>query len=114
MFFGNTFVFIQFYGLEKIDFETRKTVFWYLTGSALLGVICMLGFKSNEVSTNDTDNESQVIKITPTKALQKAFQMFRTKHMMLLSLSSVYSGIVFGGKKVSIFQGRKHKYLKTE
>ncbi len=43
MFFGNSFVFWQFEGKDKIDLDTRNVVFGVLTGVAVIGV-CFLGF----------------------------------------------------------------------
>lgn len=90
MFFGNTLVFIKFYGLEKIDLETRRLIFWVLSCFASFGVLCMLGLKKINVVEPEDTRSNLVLSKT---ALEKSLKLFSTKKMMLLSVTSIYTGI---------------------
>ena len=87
--FGNLFVFYEFRGQEIIGYDTRLMVFSILTAIGGIGVFVMLfltkpGSVSGAVRVETTGS--------PAQALRKSFALFKTKEMMLLSLTFFYTG----------------------
>ncbi|XP_064087813.1 UNC93-like protein MFSD11 isoform X1 [Macrobrachium nipponense] len=96
MLFGNIFVFYQFMGKDHIDQHTRTVVFIVLTIVAVIGIgIMLLLPQPGSTGSGRTDDLGG-----PYNALKKSFALFRTKDMLLLSLTFFYTGI-----ELSFFSG---------
>ena len=98
MFLGNLFVYFQFQGKTHIDLETRQLVFGVLIGVAVVGIIFLATLRktsrterhSIENIKKSDINESEQNGITD--AFKKAYKLFFTSRMLLLSLTFIYTG----------------------
>lgn len=97
--FGNLFVFFEFKGETIIQIPTINIVFGSLLGICCLGtllffVLHMPTAETLTITDNSVENKG------PVRALVKAFQLFKTLDMILLSLTFFYTGI-----ELSFFSG---------
>ncbi|XP_059473411.1 UNC93-like protein MFSD11 [Neocloeon triangulifer] len=102
MFFGNTFVFFMFQGKTIIDKETRSLVFIVLLVVSAVGILFLLVLRTT-VSSSGSEEEAQTplpAASGPLYALKRAFSLFLTKEMMLLSCTFFYTGV-----ELSFFSG---------
>ncbi|XP_076046770.1 UNC93-like protein MFSD11 isoform X2 [Oratosquilla oratoria] len=94
--FGNLFVYYQFQGQDIIGYHTRLVVFSVLTVVAVIGVLIMLFLpKPGSSNSGRTDNLGG-----PYQALKSSFALFKTRDMLLLSVTFFYTGI-----ELSFFSG---------
>ncbi|CAB3373110.1 Hypothetical predicted protein [Cloeon dipterum] len=102
MFFGNTFVYFVFQGKTHIDEETRTLVFLVLLGVSAVGIVFLLILRPTN-STNAAEVEAQAplpSENGPLHALKRAFALFTTQEMLLLSCTFLYTGV-----ELSFFSG---------
>ncbi|XP_049835274.1 UNC93-like protein MFSD11 [Schistocerca gregaria] len=97
MFFGNLFVYFKFQGKTHIDHETRMVVFIVLIVLAAVGIVFLLVLRPAERADGEMVGKDTT---GPLTALKKAFRLFFTKDMMLLTLTFFYTGI-----ELSFFSG---------
>lgn len=90
MFFGNLLVFFTFQGKTHIDVETRTIVFSVLVAVGILGTV-MLACLRRPIADQDVATELTA-PATPRQAFLDAIQLFKTKRMILLSITFVYTG----------------------
>lgn len=95
MVFGNIFVYFQFRGQTIIDEHTRYVVFGALTAVSFLGLLVLVLLPKPGQGSGREDIAS-----TPTEELVKSLKLFRTKEMMLLSVTFLYTGL-----ELSFFSG---------
>ncbi|XP_047485284.1 UNC93-like protein MFSD11 [Penaeus chinensis] len=94
--FGNIFVYYMFMGKDTIDSGTRLVVFAALTGVALIGLGILLALpKPGAGGSGRQDDMGGAL-----NALKKSFELFRTRDMLLLSVTFFYTGI-----ELSFFSG---------
>ncbi|XP_050084205.1 UNC93-like protein MFSD11 [Anopheles aquasalis] len=98
MFFGNLLVFFTFQGKTHIDVETRTIVFSVLVAVGILGTV-MLSCLRRPIADQDAATELTA-PATPKQAFVDAIQLFKTKRMILLSITFVYTGL-----SLSFFSG---------
>ncbi|XP_054713785.1 LOW QUALITY PROTEIN: UNC93-like protein MFSD11 [Uloborus diversus] len=100
--FGNIFVFFTFQGKSEIDDQTRYTVFGVLLGVAIVGIVLMLFLRTNKSDSITlstlTSGEPEVS--GAKEEFVKAFKLLKTKEMLLLALSFLYTGL-----ELSFFSG---------
>ena len=89
MFIGNTFVYVQFRGLDSIDATTRMTVVIVLASIASLGMIVIILLPK---ARPEEGMEEAVQGRGPVRALKDAGHLFMTKHMLLLCTTFFYTG----------------------
>ncbi|KAF2360769.1 Ion channel regulatory protein UNC-93 [Trinorchestia longiramus] len=90
MVFGNLFVFFQFRGQDVIDKHTRMIVFSGLTVVSVIGLVVLLFLPRPGVGAGRADSVG-----SPTQQLLKSIMLFRTKEMLLLSVTFFYTGPAF-------------------
>ena len=88
-FIGNTFAYFVFRGEEYISTETRSMVGAVLLALTLAGVVTMIFLRPVTSASVDTNNTSE----SPAAALKNAGRFFLTRHMLLLSVTFLYSGL---------------------
>lgn len=108
LFIGNLFVYFTFSG-PTISASTRNTVFWVLTGVAILGGLLLATLRKapqnmeigEAEGISSADKELQIpepVKEKPLKAawhaLRDSFRLFITGKMMLLSITFFYAGLI--------------------
>lgn len=99
MFLGNLFVYFQFKGKSgHIDLGTRQLVFGVLIGVAVIGIIFLATLRQsnrrehNSIENIKKENASDAEQDGITDAFKKAIKLFFTPHMLLLSLTFIYTG----------------------
>jgi hypothetical protein len=100
MFFGNLFVFFQFQGKTHIDQETRTLVFSVLIAVGILGFVFLASLRRVDsiqvVHADDPEEDEAAASPTNMEGMLAAFkssvQLFRTKEMILLSITFFYTG----------------------
>lgn len=87
--FGNLFVYFKFEGQSKIHSETRMMVFGVLLGVGIVGILVLLVLRGGgrDVVEDNTPAPS------PRTAFVNALKLFKTKEMLLLSITFAYTGI---------------------
>ncbi|XP_052867864.1 UNC93-like protein MFSD11 isoform X1 [Anopheles cruzii] len=98
MFFGNLLVFFTFQGKTHIDEETRTIVFSVLIVVGILGTIMLACLRHPATDHNAPIELTQAVR--PKEAFINAIRLFKTKRMMLLSITFVYTGL-----SLSFFSG---------
>ncbi|CAG9771130.1 unnamed protein product [Ceutorhynchus assimilis] len=96
MFVGNTFVYFVFRGKDTVDSTTRQIVVWVLSAIALAGLVVMVFFPKPPKKEEDADTEHIPAPSGPVAALKGAVRLFFTKNMLLLSVTSLYTGLELG------------------
>jgi len=91
MLIGNTFVFFQFAGKDDIDTKTRTVVTMTLLGVGVAGTLVFLLLRPTDAWSAGNDSTASG---GPTAALKKAFAIFLTKDMILLSITNFYTGLL--------------------
>jgi preprotein translocase subunit SecG len=95
MFFGNTFVYFMFQGKTHIDEATRSMVFLVLLAVSGVGIIFLLILRPSGTANSSEDGAAQTplpAESGPMHALKRAFALFTTKEMLLLSCTFFYTG----------------------
>ncbi|XP_035210006.1 UNC93-like protein MFSD11 [Stegodyphus dumicola] len=100
--FGNIFVYFQFQGLSEIDERSRFVVYGVLLGISLAGVSLLLCLRSStsdsatltDLTSTGSENVGALVE------LKKAFTLFKSKEMILLAITFIYTGI-----ELSFFSG---------
>jgi len=90
MLIGNTFVYFQFRGLEDVDKDTRTVVTMTLLGVGLVGTAVFLLLRP----TSSWSGSDSTAAGGPYAALKRAFAIFITKDMLLLSITNFYTGLM--------------------
>ncbi|XP_067137133.1 UNC93-like protein MFSD11 [Centruroides vittatus] len=90
--FGNLFVFFEFKGEEIIQIHTINIVFGGLLGVCCFGTILFFALRATTSTTvaitgDSSDNEG------PIRAFVRAFRLFKTLDMILLSITFFYTGL---------------------
>ena len=85
---GNTFVFFTFQGKEDIDKTTRTTVVLVLLSLCVAGSLTFLLLRPTPWATDSAVTEG------PIKIIRSSFNLFRTKQMLLLSVTFFYTGLL--------------------
>ncbi|XP_042877916.1 UNC93-like protein MFSD11 isoform X2 [Penaeus japonicus] len=88
--FGNIFVYYMFMGKQTIDHGTRLVVFSALTGVALIGLAILLALPKPGAGGSGRQDDMG----GPLNALKKSFELFKTRDMLLLSVTFFYTGLV--------------------
>lgn len=86
--FGNIFVYYMFMGKDTIDSGTRLVVFAALTGVALVGLAILLALPKPGADGSGRQDDMG----GPLNALKKSFELFKTRDMILLSVTFFYTG----------------------
>ncbi|XP_063612248.1 UNC93-like protein MFSD11 isoform X1 [Penaeus indicus] len=94
--FGNIFVYYMFMGKDTIDSGTRLVVFAALTGVALVGLAILLALPKPGADGSGRQDDMG----GPLNALKKSFELFKTRDMILLSVTFFYTGLA-----LSFFSG---------
>ncbi|KFB39669.1 AGAP000311-PA-like protein [Anopheles sinensis] len=98
MFFGNLLVFFTFQGKTHIDERTRNVVFSVLIAVAIIGLVMLACLRH---PATDRDAPVEVTSpVRPKEAFLNAVRLFRTKRMLLLCITFVYTGL-----SLSFFSG---------
>lgn len=125
MFFGNLFVYFQFQGKTHIDAGTRSMIFAVLISVAVIGVVFLATLKRTaavSVAPARAEDEETVVRVVNSssdpdteapaatdansdddgvmQAFRSAVRLFATKHMLLLSITFLYTGL-----ELSFFSG---------
>ncbi|RWS30849.1 UNC93-like protein MFSD11-like protein [Leptotrombidium deliense] len=87
--FGNLFVYFQFEGKDRIESSTRLTTYAVLTSVGVLGTILMVFLRPPRNGDETTTEEP----LGPITALTKAFALVKTKNMLLLCVTFLYTGL---------------------
>jgi len=90
MLIGNTFVFFQFRGQQEIDKRTRTIVTMTLLGIGLVGTAAFFLLRPTPWSSGTDSTASG----GPSAALRRAFAIFITKDMLMLSVTNFYTGLL--------------------
>lgn len=100
--FGNVFVYFKFQGKSEIDEHTRFIVFGVLLGISFLGLVMLCCLRTNRRESVDvTNNVSTTSEGTGAVAeFNKAVSLFKTKKMILLAITFLYTGF-----ELSFFSG---------
>uniref|UniRef100_A0A1B6DK71 UNC93-like protein MFSD11 n=1 Tax=Clastoptera arizonana TaxID=38151 RepID=A0A1B6DK71_9HEMI len=89
MFFGNIFVFFAFQGKDTIDASTRTSVFTVLVVVSVIGIVVLLLLPRARAADGEMVAKPEA---APLKALKEAVSLFKTKEMLLLCITFLYSG----------------------
>ena len=82
------FQYFQFRGLEDVDKDTRTVVTMTLLGVGLVGTAVFLLLRPTSSGSDSTAAGG------PYAALKRAFAIFITKDMLLLSITNFYTGLM--------------------
>uniref|UniRef100_A0A8C9XMZ2 Major facilitator superfamily domain containing 11 n=1 Tax=Sander lucioperca TaxID=283035 RepID=A0A8C9XMZ2_SANLU len=94
LFFGNLYIYCAWHGHVHITDKDRQTVFISLTVISLVG--CFLFFlirKPDPEPTAPSEQSQSQSESSESFSAARAFKMFGTKEMLLLSLSIAYTGL---------------------
>jgi len=94
MVWGNIFVFFKFRGQDTVDAETRMVVFVALTAVCGIGTLLMVFLPAPPAPSGSVTPSS------PSQELIKSARLFKTKQMLLLSVTFLYTGF-----ELSFFSG---------
>ena len=87
---SNFFQYFQFRGLEDVDKDTRTVVTMTLLGVGLVGTAVFLLLRP----TSSWSGSDSTAAGGPYAALKRAFAIFITKDMLLLSVTNFYTGLM--------------------
>ncbi|KAK7113337.1 UNC93-like protein MFSD11 isoform X2 [Littorina saxatilis] len=96
--FGNMYSYFVFRGEDTISDSSRTHLFIGLSGAGLLGILLLLFLRKKRISSSDDSIVSLNASATqapdlPLTALKRAFQLLRTKEMLVLSVAFAYTGL---------------------
>ncbi|XP_070580414.1 UNC93-like protein MFSD11 isoform X2 [Ptychodera flava] len=96
--FGNLFVYFEFQGQTNIQVHTRTTVFIVLLVVACIGILMFLLLRnkrstdSDDLLTINVGSGDEKKKEGPVQAFKRAFQLLKTREIILLSVCFAYTG----------------------
>ena len=88
--FGSVYFYYQFDGIEEIKGQDRIQTYVVLTIFSLIGSVLFLFPKKSE---EETSSNNQTEKANPMIAFKKCFSLFKTRQMILLSISCFFTGL---------------------
>lgn len=93
--FGNMFFYFTLQGKDTIDKSTRFTVFIVLLVVCSIGVLLLIALR-NAKRPELKASEEKTPEEGPLAVLVRAFKLFMTKDMILLSVTFFYTGLELG------------------
>lgn len=96
----------MFQGKTIIDEQTRTLVFLVLLGVSAVGIVFLLFLRPAGSATDSEDGVQTPLPVEsgPMHALKRAFALFRTKEMILLSCTFFYTGLIFCVSTLAVFE----------
>ncbi|XP_005100171.2 UNC93-like protein MFSD11 [Aplysia californica] len=96
--FGNMYSYFVFQGATVISSEQRTKLFIALSAAGLLGCLCLLLLRKRRVEVTEENALSLNASSThapdmPLTALKRAFQLLKTREMLLLCFAFAYTGL---------------------